>query len=636
MYAKCIVIVMLSELLLTILTVIGAYFGLTFPLSISLGGGGPESGQPAFRAVLPMWMPALSDLNMPYSYLKTNDPSFAPSAIFLAVTWLVQSYARAVYLGALKGAVLREPAAPLRVYGRRYFKPMAQWTAFQLLITFCAVSLFPVIGPLTLVAAIGVYVFSPAPYLVVLYDSSFSWAMTAAPRVFRFIFRRMLAFALFAMLVTGIVSTVVSLPKPLDYYFALLVYSTVGTSLLAEFMRRFVQLLRENGEPVVRFPHDAPSGERTRWRTGIAAVLIVLLPACGAWIATGYPAAAIGRIVQSPPASLPGVSFYSAFSTVLPATDYRYDGYSWGTKPYRIDISLPDMSDGKRPGDIRGSATVVWDVDVEKVIRSGSGSVHHAEAVPATQTVLFRLVRERSEDGSFYYSSRRGFAEIANLRQSSREPLSVEMALSGDGRHLFVLQHPSRFEAEASFRLSRDGRYAVPKASRMNPDDFVYYWFARDLRKNDVFDMLQAKNEYAAFGPNRLDLPLAVALQEADGAMVVRILNSLKASGVKLTVPNMTEREWTERLRGQYEGAELFETLDYLSKTGGQLTYVPAKLPSSGDGSGGKASVPKPEADSDAPESYRLDVPFPHGPITMLYTFNQNRMTELELRLSDH
>lgn len=161
----------------------------------------------------------------------------------------------------------------------------------------------------------------------------------------------------------------------------------------------------------------------------------------------------------------------------------------------------------------------------------------------------------------------------------------MEMTVSGDGRQVYLLQHPARFDPWGTFRMSADGRFWAPKTNRMNPNEFRFHWLAKEWKQEELFDMLQAKNRFIMpMDRNQLEIQLAAALQEGDGEMVVKLLEIAKGAGAKLTVPFDRAEDWSSYLRGQYEGADRGELLSLLSNAGKQSVYIPVGQPSEQEG----------------------------------------------------
>lgn len=647
MYPKLIVLVMLTDVFLSAMVGLGVYFGFSIHPAHLLGI--PQSPlQSGFHATIPLWMPSIQDLKVPLSYLPSRGPGAVwATLLFSAAVLVVQSYARAIYLGGLKSAVLQERPSPLREYGKRYFKRMLGWTALHTAVGLAGMMLALWAGPIGAIVFIAIFFYSLAPYLIVLRDDSLSQAIASAPSVFRAYFWSMVPFALLTLFFTGIFSAFNFIAKPYNYYVCMLIYSCAGTNLIGEFMRRLHEKLRNDLK--VASPKRAETIPFSRMKLLAAIASIFVVPAIGVWFSSGYPLQAVDRAVAGAKSELSGVSYHSGFSDVMYASDQMYDSYAWQPDPYRIRIALPDMSNGRVYDELRGTATVYWDVSVDKVTRSGNTITHRVEKVPTEQTILYRLVRERSEDGSFYYSSRSGSASILALVDKAREAMSVEMTVSGDGRHVFVLQYPTRFEAGPLFRVSSDGQFFVPRASKQNPGDFNTYWFSSDLRKQDVLDMLESKNEHSGVGPRRLFVQLAVALQEADGAMVKRVLKAIEGGKAKIAAPDWTERQWTDYLRNQYERAGLAEMLGYMTKAGIQSGYESRQLspaaeqPATGSHAGSTPEQQQQQQQQqaqqqnslDQPKQFSMEIPFPNQPIVLVYEIDRtDKLLSLDIRLT--
>ncbi|MDF2715991.1 MAG: hypothetical protein K0R28_2916, partial [Paenibacillus sp.] len=439
MYPKLILLVMLTDVFLTAMVGLGVYFGYAIH-PIFLLGNTESPVQTGIRGTIPLWMPSIQDLKVPLSYLPYGGAVSAWRTILVSAAIIaVQSYARAVYLGGLRSAVLQERPLPLREYGRRYFKRMLGWSVLYAAVAFAGMMMAMWAWPIGAAVFLIGFFYSLVPYLIVLRDLSLSEAISAGPSIFRAHFRSMVPFALLTLFLTAFVSVVGNLNKPLDYYLCMLLYGTAGTLMIGEFMRRLHEKMKkENGAAVV--PMRTGTIPINRLQTMTAIALLFVVPVVGIYFSAGYPIQAVDRAITGAKSELSGVSYFSGFSDVMQASDRMYNAYAWQPTPYRIQIALPDMSEGRSYSELRGTATVYWDVSQENVTRSGNSSTTHVVNVPMEQTILYRLVRERSEDGSFYYSSRDGAASILALKDKSREPMSLEMTVSGDGRHVFVMQ----------------------------------------------------------------------------------------------------------------------------------------------------------------------------------------------------
>jgi hypothetical protein len=636
LYPKLIVLVMLTDVFLTAMVGLGVYFGFAIH-PIFLLGNTQSPVQTGIHGTIPLWMPSIQDLKVPFSYLPYGGAvsvwrTIAVSAAIIAV----QSYARAVYLGGLRSAVLQERPSPLREYGRRYFKRMLGWSVLYAAVAFAGMMLAMWAWPIGAAVFLFGFFYSLVPYLIVLRDYSLSEAISAGPSIFRAHFRSMVPFALLALFLTAIVSIVGTLDKPLDYYLCMLLYSTVGTLMIGEFMRRLHEKMNKENGAAVRMRTETIPISRLQTMTAIA--LLFVVPVVGVYFSAGYPIRAADRVMKGDKTELSGVSFQSGFSDAMYASDQTYNTYEWQPNPYRIRIAMPDMSEGRSYSELRGTATVYWDVSQENVTRSGNSSAIRVVNVPMEQTIVYRLVRERSEDGSFYYSSRDGAASILALKDKAREPMSLEMTVSGDGRHVFVMQYPSRFEAGSLFRVSADGRFFVPRASKVNPGDFDTYWFASEWSKEDVFAMVQSKNEHIGVGPKRLFVQLAAALQEADGAMVKKQLQAIGAGNAQITAPDWTERQWTDYLRKLYEPAEMAEMLGYMTKAGVQNGHETQSLSPPAEqapaGNGGASAQERQQTDAQRPMLFGTTVPFPDRSIVLVYEIDKtDKLLSLEIRL---
>ncbi|WP_166239042.1 hypothetical protein [Paenibacillus turpanensis] len=574
-YLRLVTLVLLVEVLITALAGLGLYYGFSiFPISLPTATGGAADSQAGgITATLPMYMPSLSDLKVPYTFLPSAKQEWGVAALFVSAALLgLQSFVRGMYLGGIKGWVLGRSAVPLIACGRMYFQAMMAWSVFQAVTGLLTLALSVIFIPLGFIIILILFLYSLTPYLIVLQDLSFGEALAKAPRVFRQSFRKLLPLALLAILCTFMISFTKLLPSVFGYAVPLLTYALVGTWLLIELMGQLKTHLRLAREEVPRLPLKAIDTKR-------AAVFLWVLLLAGSPVAGGL--AAFGQHLNAfhlaEKNQYSGVSFFNSLSDVFYSTEQQYTTYEWRAGDYHISMNIPDLS-GKRD-ELRGTANIRWRVNQE--VRSVNGNIAHTNVEPVTMNsrLVYRLEREIAKDGSVYYSSLNGFASIIPAGGHSREPLSVQMMVSGDGSSIYVLQHPTRFDASRVFRVSENGKYFIPQTNEMNPMDFQTYWFTKEHRPENIFAMLASKNENIDFPAfNGAFEALAAAMQEADGRVVVEILEMLRRGNVHVKAPDWDEQEWTRYLRNQYEGADVEQIMKLVTRAGAQSSYMRREL----------------------------------------------------------
>lgn len=421
-YIRLIVLVLAFEVLITAVVGLGIFVGFSvFPYSqtaVSTVGAAAQTG--GFNATIPLYMPTLSDLKIPYTFLQTGTQTWGVAAFLVsAAAAVLQSFVRGMYLGALKGWIQSRMAVPLMACGRRYFGGMLAWSVFQgvtgALTLFLAAAFFP----FGLILIVVLLFFALTPYLIVLQDLTFSNALAKAPRVFRSQFKSLLPLALFAMLCTLLVSLLRSLTPPFGYAVPLLVYAVIGTLLIAELMRRLEVKLRANGEQSPRLPFgEVRTG---RIATYLSVLLVPVLVTAGVFAASGRHLSAFDFGDKK---HLAGISYHTNFSDVFYASDQRYTAYEWKSGDYSIDLRLPDLSGDRKPAELRGIADITWQVDEE--VRTRNGTTTYIDVQPFTRKnqLMYRLIRETGQDGGIYYSSLNGSASILPDRggRASRFP----------------------------------------------------------------------------------------------------------------------------------------------------------------------------------------------------------------------
>ncbi|MBP1964195.1 hypothetical protein J2Z65_003418 [Paenibacillus aceris] len=620
-YTRLIVLVIMFEVLITAVAGLGVYFGFSiFPYFQSQATGSAVQTV-GFNATIPLYMPSLSDLKIPYTYLQSGAQAWGITAFLVSATIIgLQSFVRGMYLGGLKSWVLNRKIVPLVTCGRRYFGDMAAWSIFQSVIGTFIVFLAAAFSPVGLVLMIALLFYSLTPYLTVLQNITFSDALAKAPRMFRRYFGTMLPLALLAMLCTLVISLFRSLTPPWGYAVPLFAYACIGTLLIGELMRKLAAKLLLDGEQVQDHPQDQTLGE-IRPRRMVNATIVLLVPlliAAGIFAVSGKHLSAFEMRSKK---QFDGISYTTNFSDVFYASSQKYTAYEWQTSDYSIAISLPDLSGDQKPDELRGIADITWQVNEEIRTVNGNSTQIDVKPIMRKSRLMYRLVRETASNGSFYYSSMRGSASILQGGERMREPLSIQIMVSGDGSHIFAMQYPARFGIAQVFRVSDDGRFLIPGTSQMNPMDFHAYWFTAEQSTENLLDLLAAKNKPNDIATiNRAYLALACALQEGDGRMVISLLETMRHAGVSVKAPDWDERTWTNNLHDRYKGASLQMTLDLLTKAGVQGSYESKELL---DKSDEKVGV------------YRFEVPFPDGMLPITYTESKNDGKLLSLNVLD-
>jgi hypothetical protein len=602
-YTRLIILVLVFEVLITATVGIGIYFGFSiFPFSQSpVTTTGIAIQTVGFNATIPLYMPSLTDLKIPYTYLQSGALSWGIAAFLVSLAIIgLQSFVRGMYLGGLKGWVLNRKIVSLLPCGRRYFGDMISWSIFQSVIGALSIFLAAAFFPVGLVLIIALMFFSLTPYLIVLQNITFSDALAKAPRVFRRYFSTLLPLALLAMFCTLIVGLFRLITPPWGYAIPLLAYICIRTLLIGELMRKLAMKLMQDGEQAPDLPF-----QEVRNRRMVNVMIVLLLPV----LVTAGIFAASGRHLSAfefgSKKLIDGISYNTNFSDVFYASNQKYTAYEWQTGDYSIAISLPDLSGERRPDELRGIADITWQVNEE--VRTVRGNSIQIDVKPKMHKnrLMYRLVRETATNGSFYYSSMNSSVSILPGGEQPHDPLSVQIMVSGDGSHLFVMQYPTRFDISQVFRVSDDGMYLIPGTSQSNPMDFHAYWFTSKQSTENLFDLLAAKNKTNSIEKiNRAYLALASAIQEGDGRMVVNLLETMRQGGVNVKAPDWDELAWTDNLHDRYRGESLKKTLDLLSMAGIQGGYVVKEL---SDQSDAKVGV------------YRFEVPFPDGMLPITY-----------------
>ena len=474
-YIRLIVLVLGFEVCISILVGLGLYAGFSiFPYTQTpVMTSGTVMQTEGIRATLPLYMPTLSDLKIPYTQLQTGSQVWGITAFLVSGGLLVlQSFIRGMYLGGLKGWAQHRKAVPLLSTGVHYFKGMLAWTLLQNVAGLLSVLMVGVFFPISLILIITLLFFLLTPYLMIIQDITLADALAKAPRIFRRYFRKLLPLSIFAMLCTLIISLLPSGGNSFGYMIPLLAYSVAGTLLIGELMRQLIIWLEDDGDKVPQVPFEGIQTDRIK--TYLYILMVPVLAISGVYAASGRHLIGLDFGNKK---EIAGTSYTTNFSDVFYVTEQNYTTYEWKTNDYKVSMKLPELSGGHYPKVVRGIADITWDVEKESRIVNGSVTEIDFKPVTHKSKLLYRLVRETAADGSIYYSSLAGFASMLPDQVRLREPLSVQMLVSGNGTQIFVLQYPTKLDARQLIHVSTNGRYLMTSTSQINPIDIHAYWF---------------------------------------------------------------------------------------------------------------------------------------------------------------
>ncbi|MFB9329452.1 hypothetical protein ACFFSY_26235 [Paenibacillus aurantiacus] len=604
-YLRLIVLVLAFEVLVSAVIGLGIYAGFSvFPYSqaaVTAGQAAGAAGQTTgINATVPMYMPTLADLKVPYTLLEPGPATWGIVSILCAIALIVlQSFVRGMYLGGLK-AHIQGRHVSLVACGRRYFPVMVGFAGMQtatgLLVVMFAMAFFP----LGLLMMLAMLLFALAPYLAVLQELPLGHALAKSPRTLRRYVGEWLPLALGALLFTVILSLFRALPQPWGYAIPLLVYGGGGTLLIAALMRNLDARLRAEGEPVPMLPLPEKK-ERRSAAYGWAALALALV-AAGVFASSGQHLNALDFGGKE---RMAGIAYGTNFSDAFYASDQQYTTYLWESGDLEIAMRLPDLRNGDGPKELRGIADIRWSVDELVHTRVGMGTTAEMRPVQRESKLLYHLVRDTASNGTPYYSSMNG-GHIALMpgKASPIQPFSFHITVSGDGRDISLLQYQQGMDEPLLFRMSEDGRYILPGTSTSNPQNVKVYWFSDERRTDDVFELMAARNRINLMPKTeRGYLLLAAALQQGDGRMVAELLGMMRQRGVTVSAPERDASGWTAELRRLYQGASVEETLPFITKAGEQNAY-PLQEQTGGD-------VNR--------RIYRIEVPFPNGTLPIVY-----------------
>ncbi|WP_127584188.1 hypothetical protein [Paenibacillus koleovorans] len=438
MYLRLVVLVLAFEVLVTVAVGIGIYQGFAiFPYSLANPVEAVTQTN-SFTAVIPMYLPELPDLKIPFTSLKTNSQHGGPLSIFVStVILIVQAFVRGMYLGGIHGWLQGKLPLSLIVEGRRYFYRMFGWSFLQAILGGLLLVLAMTAIPLGILILLILLLFSLAPYLVVIRNYSLGYALGKAPGMLGRRFFALLPIAVVALLGTLFIGLFRALPAPYGYAVPLLSYAFVGTGLIALVMKSLsskpTAAETETRTVVVQNPQlEAPKPRSPRKLTLLLPLaLIPLLTAAAFWAASG---SYLRLLDWGTKEQLAGISYKPSLSDVYYASQGRYATYEWLEGDFRIAIDLPDLSNDKKPRELNGVAEITWLVDEEEVseTRTPGRITNRVDVVPLTRTshVMYRLVQTRGPDGSLYYTSAGGAANLLPGDEKPHQPFEVQTAPS--------------------------------------------------------------------------------------------------------------------------------------------------------------------------------------------------------------
>lgn len=575
-HPRLIVIPLILNVILTFLGVIGAYFGIS-PISFPTVQI-EESQAMGINATFPVWIPLLENLKFPIHFLQENpaNSNWFISALITFLVLLLKSYAIGMYLGSMKGFMLGpdNTYSTLKI-GKFYFKRMALFSLIELIVGTVILFLSFVFGPFSILLFIVLLPYSLTPYIIVLEDSSVTEAIRNSPKVFKRNFKTLFLLALASMFFTFLITMVIIILREFAYYLLLLSYSFIGTVMIFAVMNCLHSSLHDTNLPVKKV-------KKSKYLYPMLSVLTWLLPLLGLWLASGQFVKAFDFREKT---ELNAIHYMANWSDAYSASNYQYTTYNWESdQNYNIEISLPDFSLGKEYEEIKGTGTVSWAVDEESINVIGNTSHYRIIPIKTKTDFMFRLVKRYADSGDIYYSTENGFASFLGIQQQGHEPLSMGIMVSGNGENVFLYHYPTRFKDANVIQVDSNGEYLIPNTSEVNPDDFKYFWFTKDLTTEKIFDFLKAKNKSTVISNERLAEQLAAGLQEADGFVVRQVKDSLESQKIKNNLPDWTIDEWNDYLEKEYKEDSIQSLLHHLNPTGNQFSYEIKVLPHTKEG----------------------------------------------------
>ncbi|WP_197479920.1 hypothetical protein [Paenibacillus swuensis] len=592
----------------------GAYYGFTVIPHFSFLGGTPEIApvqRPGITAAIPFHLPSLQQLKIQLTPFKVEHIHMEWTVPMTILYILVHSYIRGMYIGGIHALVQGKPYNMLSG-GRMFFKRMIGWTVFE---TFTGAIVFIsalFLWPLGIVLSLLFLFFSLAPYLIIIQDLRVAKALNTSATYMKKYFSSFIPLVILALVCTLSISLISLLEEPINVYLVLILYSCTGTWLIYEFVKKLTDCLTKDGETIADYP--AVAARYGRWAQGFSYVLLITLPLAGVYVAQGSYLTAFQPLQSM--REMEGVGYSADYSEAYRLSKQSYHTYAWSQDSYRIRLNLPQWTVEDAPDELRGTGEILWSVDQDEYKNKGNTTYNTVENVKEKDRFFYRLSKEKGTDGSFYYSSLSGTAGLTTEDGDSRNVLDIKMMVSGDGKSVFIAQHPARFPV-LEIPASSDGNYMLPAPSHVNPNEFKYYWFSNERTQEDIFTMLQAKNQTIHLSDG-IPAQMIASLQEADGETLGKRLEYLRSRNMEVRGPDWSASEWTTYLRGLYRGADVTTVMTYLSRTG--LT----------DG-GYKGEVLS--KNSDRVQKYKATLSFPNGEIVVVYTEKQGKLTGLSIQV---
>lgn len=567
---------------------------------------------------LPIFIPMISDLKQSLSFLPINGEGNIVWTILYTIFYCVAiSFTIAMYLGSMKKVLVPgslDNFSMLQI-GFRYFGRMFLYQVFSTILSF--VSFFLLISTIIggIIGFILLLLYILAPYIVVLEEKSLGTALLNSPKYWKRFIGKFIPLALGTMFTILMLSFFLQfLNESFQYYVGLIAYTYLGTGFIGAFMN-LLNTCIHRGE---QNSHQKEEFKYSKWKKWTIVVLVFLLPWFGLQFANGKQVIALQ--LQPKTTLSDGLYFKSGWSPANIGSNRTYTTYGFEQgDALEVKMTFPEPDTVEA---LYGEGEVTWIVDKERITRNGNSTHHWGEEVVETSKFLYRLIPV-DKNGTLYYTTNAegGFAKITTADQSD-ELMGMEIFIMNNGNDVFVFQYKERFDPQTVIQISDDGKYFIPRVSPVNPGDFKYFWYSKDLFTKDImFDFMKSKNstDFTINGdPSYYDYAIIAAalLQQADGEALVQLGEEYDQHGVQTNISKKSAEQWTTELKTLYADVHLSTFLHYFNKQNEHDGYDVVGMSHDGQR-----------------DEYQVYVPFPKGFVKLHCVSEDGELVEMEIEL---
>ncbi|MBO9131172.1 hypothetical protein [Bacillus sp. 165] len=558
-YPMLIWIPIFLDILAIFLVSLGAYYGFTIFFNVTFNFGNPSSLWQATGAI-PIGMPQLSDLKIPYTLFDVTDVNFPISIAFTILFLILRSFCLGSYLGGIQSTLRHERYSWIAT-GKYYFIRMITVSIVQILFLFLILLIMSIVGPFSFLLLLLYLRYALTPYLIVLDDSSFTEAFSDAPKRLKKQFSFLFGFAvLFMILTLALTAIVIMLPlETLRYSIIIIIYPILGTAAIMVVMdkisnQRYFTILSEESVQNPSIIH-----------TTFSYLFLFIISLFGAFSVTGVH---LYYLDISKKETIKGISYN--FNNYYDSSDRNYTTYQWNNSQRSyIQLSLPNMK--KKYDTIYGTGTVK--LALPKVYGQRNFSYDWNQNIKDVR-FFYRLHPSSINDTTYYTTENGGYASFLSFSRDAGLLSDVEMIVSGNGKNIFLYQHPKHNEQDSfSFmadtisppQIDETGTYLIPSHPVGGGAPDTYYWFTDKITSTAILDMLHAKNRFRSVEEASAEVQLASALFEGDIDFITRIEQYLKQIEVQTNILDWLSSTGKILLEEQYKNMDadsLFQCLN--------------------------------------------------------------------------